>query len=389
MLSEEHIKLLQIYRTVGIGPISFFSLLEKYKTANNIIQNLSNRFKLANLSDIYDEIEAHEKYEAMIISIFDERYPKMLKQVRNAPPFLSVKGKINLFTKQHIAIVGARNSSIVGGRIAHDISIGLIGANYITVSGFARGIDHHAHNADVTNTIAVMACGIDQIYPKENRELYKKIADNGLIVSEAPFSSAPQEHLFPNRNRIIAGISCGTVVIEAASKSGSLITAYSALDYGRDVFAVPGCPADPRSKGCNRLIKEGAIIVESADDIINHYSHETLVRKLPFEKNNIQGLSKNTNSFIDNNSFLHEKIINSFDYESTDNSFSNIDTNDHSLPQLENKLLNFLGNVPVSIDMLAHQLQISIHQVRIILSDLELNGKVRHVWGNRVCKLYD
>lgn len=199
----------------------------------------------------------------------DEDYPQLLREVDGAPPVIAAIGDTTHLQRPAVAIVGARNSSANARTLCRRIAAGLGEAGFTVASGLARGIDAEAHAASLqTGTVAVIAGGIDNFYPPENADLQRQIAEQGLVLAESPFGTQPRARHFPRRNRIISGISVGVAVIEAAMRSGSLITARQAGEQGRDVFAVPGSPLDPRSAGANRLIREGATLIESADDII-------------------------------------------------------------------------------------------------------------------------
>jgi DNA processing protein len=208
-------------------------------------------------------------HQGRFIALAEPDYPKLLAAIDGPPPLICVIGHIHLAQKPTIAIVGARNASVAGLKLAAKIAGDLASAGVVVVSGLARGIDGAAHHAALGHgTIAVMAGGIDILYPAEHRALYDQIAAQGALVSEIAMGEEPQARHFPRRNRIVSGLSMGTVVVEAAKGSGSLITARFALEQGREVFAVPGSPLDPRSAGGNGLIKDGAVMTESAADVL-------------------------------------------------------------------------------------------------------------------------
>lgn len=203
----------------------------------------------------------------------EAEYPTALAAIDDAPPVLTLLGFPGLLSKPCVGIVGARNASIAGKKMAERLGRDLADAGFTVVSGLARGIDTAAHQGSIGGgTVAVVAGGVDVIYPPENDALYRDIAQRGTVLAESPLGTEPQARHFPRRNRLISGLSLGVVVVEAALKSGSLITARFAAEQGREVFAVPGSPMDPRAQGCNRLIKDGAGLVENADDIVNHLS---------------------------------------------------------------------------------------------------------------------
>jgi len=275
---------LRLIRSARVGPRTFYQLLSRFgsaATALDALPALAQRgrngqggkrqhIKVCTAIDAEKEIEAHHKLGATLITRDDTRYPPRLRHVDDAPPVLSVLGRIELLQKRTVAVIGARNASLNGQRFGEQLSRDL-GANGLMVaSGLARGIDAAAHRGALpTGTLAALGCGVDVIYPRENTGLYEAIKQHGVVVSELAPGTRPKAQHFPRRNRIISGVSRGVVVVEAAPRSGSLITARLALEQGRDVFAVPGAAMDPRARGTNDLIRQGAILTDSADDILN------------------------------------------------------------------------------------------------------------------------
>jgi DNA processing protein len=215
------------------------------------------------------EIDQVERYGARYLVFGQGLYPRLLAELEDAPPLLVGKGDLNLLDRQCVAIVGARNASAAACRFARGLAHDLGSEGLVVVSGLARGIDSAAHDGSLeTGTIAVIAGGIDVVYPPENAERQRAIGERGLVLAEMPFGIEPRARHFPYRNRIIAGLSAGTVVVEAAPRSGSLITARLAAETGREVMAVPGSPLDPRAQGCNQLIRDGATLVQTAADVV-------------------------------------------------------------------------------------------------------------------------
>ncbi len=270
---------LRLSRTRGIGPITFFHLIERYGSAAAALDDLPSLAKKAGAkADIRTpsrdeaerEIAAAEKLGAVHRAACEPDYSTCLAAIDAPPPLICLRGRRDLLNRPAIAMVGARDASAAGRRMARDLAKELAEAGYVIVSGMARGVDGEAHAAAMeTGTVAVLAGGIDMIYPPQHEQLYGMLAERGCLVSEAPPGYVAQARDFPKRNRIISGLSLGTVVVEAAEKSGSLITARFALEQGREVMAVPGSPLDPRCRGANRLIKQGAALIESADDVLN------------------------------------------------------------------------------------------------------------------------
>jgi len=269
---------LRLIRSANVGPITFYKLLERFGTAAASLDALpglarqggGKKTKIATKAEAEKEIQALAAIGGRFVARGEPAYPPLLAHIEDAPPLISVLGHEHLLGKKAIAVVGARNASLNGQRFAEKISSDLGTAGLMVVSGMARGIDAAAHRGALgTGTVAVLGGGIDVIYPKENTGLYASLKEKGAIISEAAPGTQPQARHFPRRNRLISGISRGVVVIEASPRSGSLITARMSLEQGREVFAVPGSAIDPRARGGNNLIRQGAILTESADDVID------------------------------------------------------------------------------------------------------------------------
>jgi DNA processing protein len=268
---------LRLARTQNVGPITFAQLIARFGSASAALAELprlSRRGGGESLRPVpeqeaRDEIDALHALGGRLIASCEPEFPGGLTAAEPPPPVISVLGRTAQLAHEMVAIVGARNASALGRKLAGQLAHDLGEAGFVVVSGLARGIDTAAHEAALaTGTCAVVAGGIDIIYPPENEALYRRICDQGTIVSEMPLGQEPQARHFPRRNRLISGLSRGVVVVEAAEGSGSLITANYALEQNREVFAVPGSPLDPRAKGTNRLIREGATLTETADDVV-------------------------------------------------------------------------------------------------------------------------
>jgi DNA processing protein len=279
--SGDQIARLRLIRSENIGPITYFQLLARFGSAAaalEAIPGLAARGggrapKLASRSAVEREILAVERLGGRYLFLGQGLYPPLLAELETAPPALIVKGHPSLLDRPAVAVVGARNASAAACRFARTLAQALGQAGIAIVSGLARGIDSAAHDGALdTGTIAVVAGGIDVFYPPENEARQRSIAELGLVVSEQPPGVEPRSRHFPSRNRIIAGLAHGTVVVEAAPRSGSLITARCAAESGREVMAVPGSPLDPRAQGCNQLIREGATLIQSADDVLEAIS---------------------------------------------------------------------------------------------------------------------
>ena len=276
LTDAERFARLRLARTDQIGPVTFRQLLERYGSAGRALEALpdltrrggSHGHAIPPVDDIAAEMEAGERIGARLIVLGDADYPDMLAAVDPPPPLLWALGDVSLMARPCIAVVGARIASAGGQRIARGLSQQLGEAGHVVVSGLARGIDAAAHaGALPTGTVAVLGGGVDDIYPPDNADLYAQIVDRGCVVSESRIGARAQAKDFPRRNRIISGLSRGVIVVEAELKSGSLITARLAGEQGRDVFAVPGSPLDPRSQGPNELLRQGAILCEGLEDV--------------------------------------------------------------------------------------------------------------------------
>lgn len=265
----DHIRLA---RSRSVGPVTFHKLIEKHETAAKAIEALldgPSAHKVCSLASAEQELDSARTAGLQVILPGTTTYPHRLAALSDAPPLLYWRGNSSLFEGRLCAIVGARNASGAGRKLTSVLASDMGKAGVVVVSGMARGIDTAAHlSAMATGTIACLAGGLDVIYPQENRDIYFQLVENGLLVSEMPPGMKPLARHFPRRNRIISGLSDGVLIVEAAARSGSLITARFAADQGRELFAVPGSPLDPRSAGANQLIKDGAILVRNAEDIL-------------------------------------------------------------------------------------------------------------------------
>jgi DNA processing protein len=265
---------LRLARTQNVGAVTFAQLIARFGSASAALKELprlSRRGGGEALAPAPDtgEIERLAAFGGRIVASCEPDYPKGLAALDAPPPVISVVGHASVLAREAVAMVGARNASALGRKFAGQLAHALGEAGFVVVSGLARGIDSAAHEAALDGgTIAVVAGGIDVIYPPENEGLYERIRARGAIVSEMPFGERPQARHFPRRNRLISGLARGVVVVEAAEGSGSLITARFALEQNREIFAVPGSPLDPRARGTNRLIREGATLIESAEDVL-------------------------------------------------------------------------------------------------------------------------
>jgi len=279
LTEKQRIAWLRLIRSDNVGPATFRQLINHCGSAENalaMMPELSRRggatrsLRIASIEDAERELEIASRHGACFVGIGEPDYPPALRHIDGAPPLVAIKGDLTSATRPSVGIVGSRNASVVGAKFAAMIARRCGQNGYVITSGLARGIDTAAHRASVeTGTIAVLAGGLDRPYPPENLELLEEITNGaGLAISEMPFGWEPRARDFPRRNRLIAGISLGVVVVEAAERSGSLITARMAGDFGRIVFAVPGSPLDPRCHGTNALLKQGAVVTTGPEDVL-------------------------------------------------------------------------------------------------------------------------
>ena len=369
--SDETIDILRLIRSENVGPKTFFNLIKFFGSASRALENVEDfsvkggrakPIKVYSKDSAFKELKELEKNNSYLITYKDLNYSELLLQIPDFPPVLSYKGNISLLNHEKIiAVVGARNSSVNGKAFAAKLSKDLVKAGYVTVSGLARGIDSAVHSSSLGNTIAVIAGGIDHIYPPENKTLYEEIAKNGLLLAELPIGCKPLSQHFPQRNRIISGLALATVVIEAGMKSGSLITANLAVEQNRDVFAVPGFPLDPRCMGSNQLIKNGAYLLESVEDIlINVVSKEKFQKELEEKASYFNNMSL----YMGNNSNLQVT-----------------DKNRAAVMQL-------LSASEVTFEVVAQQLQLELPILYTVFLELELAGKITRSAGNKISLIY-
>jgi DNA processing protein len=277
MADAETLARLRLIRSENVGPVTFRQLIARFGSGAAALAALPDlarrggreRLRIASLADAERELAGMAKFGATPLVWGLPGYPAILAEIEDAPPVLATKGDLSLLARPAVALVGARNSSAAAIRFARGLATDLAREGHIVVSGLARGIDAAAHTGALDGgTIGVVAGGLDVFYPPENEGLTRDMFERGLVVAEMPLGTEPQARHFPRRNRIISGLAAGVVVIEAAPKSGSLITARLAGEQGREVMAVPGSPLDPRAQGCNALIRDGATLVQSAADIV-------------------------------------------------------------------------------------------------------------------------
>ncbi len=375
-MTSAHRDWLRLCRTENVGPVTFHQLLQRFGTpeaALEAIPRLAARggrmatLRIPTGADIDAELTAGDRCGARLLISTDHAYPKMLRSLSAPPPVVWIKGHDHLLNTPAVGIVGSRNASAAGQKLARDLAMGLGAAGKVVVSGLARGIDTVAHVGSLkTGTIAVLGGGIDHIYPQENADLYHEIATTGCLISDSPVGHTAQARDFPRRNRIIAGLGQGLVVIEAAHKSGTLITATLAADMGREVMAVPGSPLDPRARGTNNLLRQGATLVETVEDILEALAHAQSLAQL-------QGS-------LD----LGEPGTDEFSAHGLDTA-----PMETEIDALRPRLLAQLSPTPIGRDDLARSLGVSVALVNATLLELELAGQAESQPGGLVAMGFD
>jgi DNA processing protein len=350
--------LLALHRTPGVGPATFQRLLEQFPRLDSLfakpsVAKLTDSIQQCLSNVDWDQIEADLDWlvgdNRHLISIDDERYPELLRQIADPPGLLFAQGDVELLQSWQIAIVGSRNPTASGKSTAYDFSQYLAEGGLTITSGLALGIDAAAHKGALAaqgKTIAVVATGLDRVYPAQHRELAHSIAESGLIISEFPLGTSPRAEFFPRRNRLISGLSLGTLVVEAAPKSGSLITARMAMEQAREVFAIPGSIHNPLSRGCHQLIRQGAKLVETANDIIE-------------ELGALAGVTAELAS---------QQAVSAVEHE-LDADYQN--------------LFEYLGFDPITVDDLIENSGLTADVVSSMLLLLELQGQVESLPGGR------
>ncbi|MDQ2092051.1 DNA-processing protein DprA [Marimonas arenosa] len=366
---DEMLSWLRLLRSRRVGISTFNRLLGEHGSATAALATLPDVARDAGINDYAtfgeaaarSEMAAGAKAGARLVAIGQPGYPAALLDLDDAPPLLWLKGRAEFLEKPVIALVGARNASSLGLRMARRLAGELAEAGFVIASGLARGIDTAAHKATLeTGTIAVMAGGIDVIYPAENTGLGAEIGVSGLLLSEQPIGLVPQARHFPRRNRLVSGLARAVVVVEAAAKSGSLITARTALDQGREVLAVPGHPFDARASGCNMLIRDGARLVRGADDVIEAMGPIAAAATGPAPAQADLAL------------------------ETPDTFVPSPPPDQRSLREtarLHQQILDRLGPSPLAEDQLIRDLRLSANSVAPALLDLELDGRITRQAG--------
>lgn len=353
----ERIACLRLIRTPRIGPVTYAQLLARFGSAVRALEAVPDLARrgggaapvLAGEAEALREMAAVERLGARHLFRGQGLYPPLLAEVEGAPAVLIAKGRLDLLERSAVAMVGARNASAAAVRFARGLAAQIGQRGFVVASGLARGIDTAAHGGALeTGTIAVVAGGIDVVYPPENEALQLALGERGLILAEQPPGIEPRARHFPSRNRIIAGLTLGTLVVEAAPKSGSLITARYAADYGREVMAVPGSPLDARAQGCNLLIREGATLIQSAADVAEAVG-----------------------------SIAGGVAAPRIGYRPTPSSAD-------ASPAERGRIIDLLGPVAVTVDEIIRQAALTPAIVQTVLLELELAGRLDRHAGGRV-----
>ncbi len=376
---------LRLIRTEGVGPKTFQSLINQFGSAADALSALpelsfrktGRRIAPASEASIAREWDAARKLGARFVAMGDKAYPRLLEKIDSAPPVIAVLGRLDLNARPMAAIVGSRNASLSGLKMAEKLAIGLGRHGYAIVSGLARGIDARAHDASLpSGAVAVLAGGLDRPYPDENRALFDRLADQGAVISEMPFGWEPRGRDFPRRNRIVSGLCLGTIVVEANKNSGSLITARFALEQNRQVYAVPGSPLDPRAEGPNSLIRQGAMLVVSADDIIEDLKGQ----RSPSFLSMLESGQRDGDPLWDEADWLDSGA--SAPAGPAEAPFEG--WHEANGPGARQRLVSMLTTAPADPDDIARALGISAREVQILLYELESAGVIERRPGGSV-----
>ncbi|WP_342363394.1 DNA-processing protein DprA [Terrarubrum flagellatum] len=381
---------LRLFRSEGVGPRTFRALINRHGGARAALDALPDMAARAgktvvvcSVAEAEAELAAAARLEARFVAMGEEGYPFALSQIADPPPLIAVRGDLRALARPAVAIVGSRNASAAGLRMTELLAQGVGAHGYVIVSGLARGIDAKAHETSLkAGAVAVLAGGHDRIYPSEHKPLSEEIiANGGAVVSEMPFGWTPRGRDFPRRNRIISGLALATIVVEAARKSGSLITARFALEQGREVFAVPGSPLDPRAEGTNDLIRQGATLVSEPSHVT-----DVLTPLLPPQAEG--GLLANSapperqRPLWDELDWPELSLVaaptapegweNSGDGEQLD------------LVPPDSRLLGLMSSSPIEVDELSRIAALPVRQVRAMLAELDLAGRIERHGADRV-----
>lgn len=389
---------LRLWRSENIGPRTFQSLLGRFGSAEAALEALPDLIRrkrpgrpirIAELAEIEREFEAADRLGARFLCRDEIGFPSLLREIDSAPAVIAIRGNAGVLDRPCVAIVGARNASASGLAFAERLARGLAQAGYVIVSGFARGIDSRAHRASLaTGTIAVLAGGHDRLYPADQEPFMAQLLEDGAAISEMPFGWEARGLDFPRRNRLVSGLSLGVIVVEAARRSGSLITARFAADQGREVFAVPGSPLDPRADGTNDLIRDGATFCTGADDVLRALADRVSGRS-PDDLLADPGGTPEPPLWDEIDLFSGAPATASDHAPVGDRPglreppAAPEPRREDSLASRE-KVIERLGPAPVSIDELARAAELPIREVRGVILELEIAGRLERHGGGLV-----
>ncbi len=385
---------LRLIRSENVGPRTFSTLLDRYKSVGTALEALpqllkkvsSRNIRICSRADAQAEWDRARRLNIRFVALCEPAYPEALRRIDAPPPLLAVAGRIEVLARPTIGIVGSRNASASGLVFTDRLARGLARAGYVVASGLARGIDVKAHMASLEwGTVAVLAGGHDHIYPSEHEGLARRICETGALISEMPLAWEPRAREFPRRNRIVAGLSLGVVVVEASRRSGSLITARFANEQGREVFAVPGSPLDARSEGTNDLLRQGATMCTSAEDVISALApmrgvgmFPDTLGETPRASPDVEPLWEELDLFSDHRGPPSPVAPSSFDEGSAP---APVESGEHGAAR---RIAALLGPAPLPVDDLIRACGLAPQVVQALLMELELKGEVQRQEGNRV-----
>ena len=381
--TDDLIAVLRLARSEGVGPLTFADLLARFGTAAAALDALPGlrlrrgaAIRIADRDEVRREMDRAVARGWRFLTLMEPDYPAALRSTEGAPPVLCVAGSPEALHRPTVALVGARNASGNGLRFTERLALGLGRAGFVVVSGLARGIDAQAHKAALmTGTVAVLAGGLERIYPPEHDGLAGRIvAEGGAVVSEMPLGWEARARDFPRRNRIVSGLSLGTVVVEAARRSGSLITARLANEQGREVFAVPGSPLDPRAEGTNDLLRQGATFCTGAEDVVEALD--------PVRRGPLPDAARPTFRFRDDQPLDMRGLL---DGASLDDEAIAPEPAGPA-PDNRSRVLDLLGPVPASLDDLVRLSGLGVGDMRTLLTELELGGEIERHEGGTVSR---
>ncbi|MEQ9115622.1 MAG: DNA-processing protein DprA [Rickettsiales bacterium] len=366
-MNQDQINIIRLIRSENIGAKTFYNLINHFGSSQQAVDQLqknksfiaSKKLKLATIDTVEEEISKTHKMGGRFIFLDEEAYPENLKYIDDPPPFIIALGNLDLLNPNIIAVVGARNASFNSTKYTEIIVNEITKNDFVTVSGMARGIDTAVHKSCLQKTIAVLAGGIDFVYPPENKELYEQIKNEGCIIAENKIAMRPSTYHFPQRNRLVAGLAKATIIVEATIKSGSLITARFAANYNREVFAVPGFPMDMNFSGNNYLIKNGAHLLDNPKDIFSE-----------IQFNQVKAKPKN---------FSKIKVTEKIEFESQEIK--------KDVGTLVEKIMEKISSSPVDIDDIGRELQITPAILQGAILKLELSGELKRVGNNSVARI--